>query len=217
MLTTSAVLIAAFLGLKAPSIAIAGYSSEVIALVPAWRFWVVALLIVTYQSWRYATDNEITGLCRSVALDFTNNMRNILRKEISKAVKYEATMQKACRRRVSFLSEPLEQDIAWDRASITPVLSDASGQSWPLEKLLDGDIQCSVPYVGRSKDGLRSTSAGFGIHYRSTRWQRAFRIIKTAIRTVAGSPHCQDVLVPAVLAVLTITTCAWKIWNGLAC
>src|SRR5690606_18157174 len=83
MLTASAVVAASLLQLERPGLILTAVISPA-TVTAAWRFWVVVLVVLAYQTWRLYTDKNTHELYKAAARVYGVQLGDIIRSSLAK-------------------------------------------------------------------------------------------------------------------------------------
>ncbi|ADP17353.1 hypothetical protein AXYL_04033 [Achromobacter xylosoxidans A8] len=205
MVTTLAVIIAAFLGLRFPIISAVLPTTTDPADV-AWKFWTVPAVLILYQVWRWSTDSATKEEYGRVGQVQMSNYEAVAKRHLVIAVR-----RSLCRQRTSYdiriTSElPDGDDWSWRKATLkaAPYIA---GRPLPISDTGQAFIEFTV----RSQDTLRHATSSFGVVYQAGRGAAFLFHAQAAALTLWQSPDCQDVAVPWLLAPIALGICVFKV------
>lgn len=205
MLTTVAVIVAAFLGLKLPALGSLIQNSSDPASA-TWKVWAVAGAFVLYQFWRWTTDTETRQEYGRVSKVYADNYYEQARRRLTREVRKQLLGQSSrfILRTVSELPEG--DDWNWRRASL-----DVSHYSDGKHVPIDTAGETVVGFQVHSSDKSRSVSSSFSLEYSASRESTVLCHLRAAARTLWHSPDCQDVAVPWFLTPVALWICSCKV------
>lgn len=205
MVTTMAVIIAAFLGLKFPAIsAILPLGADPADI--AWRFWTVPAILVLYQFWRWSTDSTTKQEFGRVGALHKKNFEQVAKRHLVNAV------------RKSLQGRRTLYDIR-----ITTEIPDGADWNWRKAYLEAGHYpdgnyrpicdagQATVSFVVHSStEPQRSVTGTFSTIYEAGSGAAILFHAQASVLTLWHSPDCQDVAVPWFLTPIALGICAYK-------
>jgi hypothetical protein len=208
MVTSVAVLIAAFLGLKMPALAINELHLDA-RIAPPWKVWMVVLLILDYQVWRFYTDDEFTQQRAKAKKQRTAAADEAFRRRLLGALREH--LAGSSTRGFQFIVRLPETltGARWKDADLYFSPQDAAGALKAPPELANIGKDSSFGYMVQASSGMRNSSASFT--YQVSRW--ALRRIELAsdLMTNWKSQAYQDISYPLFFAGAAIVVCLWRL------
>lgn len=205
MVTTVAIIAAAFLELQIPAISLIVRTSADPAEI-AWKFWTVPAVLVLYQIWRWSTDRETRAEYARVGEAHEANYQAVAKRHLTHAIRKHLTGRKT-RYKVQITSELPDGDMWNWRKSNLDVAEMYNGRPAPISYA----GQTVASFFVRSNDKMQSVSSSFGFVYNAGPSAGLLFHAKAAAHTLWQSPDCQDVAVPWILAPIALGVCGFKI------
>ncbi|MGO3842531.1 MAG: hypothetical protein ACTJHY_07840 [Alcaligenes pakistanensis] len=214
MITASAVIAATFLQLDRPSViltALIGTSTTP----EAWRFWVIVLITLIYQTWRLSTDKKTIILKEEVNNFYQINLERITKKSISNLARSE--IKKIHKGKISKHADYDGNDIKkYKLKELYPSLSDrdTDGRIKSTFELLQETRPLTFSIY--TKDTTTSLprlvhSAELTLNKNLPLFKRIHWKLRALATSWIKSSDAQDLLVPMILSVAAVLASALKI------
>lgn len=203
MLTSVAIIVATYLGLKVPSLALSGMPLTGDLATDPWKLWVVIAILVVYQYWRFQTDPEVANLRRECRHAFTGYYRQYASTDLSHAARRMLKGSPRFGYQITLGSSlPDSPAFDWKRSEVTVEFRDSAGGFLGLDAMRARSGEQRMNYLLFANGNDASWRSAMSVKYELPIWQPILVTGRAAMHTAYKSSHCQDLLVPNVLGIV---------------
>lgn len=205
MITATAVPITAFLGLQLPGSTLFGKISNDILIEDPWRLWIVILVVLTYQYWRFITDRDVQDAWLIIKDKFEQILTKTIENKIGSAVKrhFAGSWMRGYKIKLSEEVETPEL-IDWRKSKFSPGLTYLEGAAMPPSKRFNRKGEVPLGYA-LEYEGNKATAGTISVKYELPEFEFWTCAITASVKTFSRIQELQDIAIPTVLAFVSLT------------
>lgn len=219
MLTSTAVCVAGYLELKLPPGIISGLSRDGSLLTDPHKVWIVVLVVLGYQLWRFFTDSDTHRALKNTQDFFDTRICRYAPRSHEKAIfaTVRAKSRFGYKVVIPISIPPADSGISavdWTGSKVAVITRDNTGEPHGAALWLSKNQQVRFHYNLIDLTGQRAVSSATVAEVEVRGIVLGMWSTRAALQTSLRSSDCQDWLVPAFIALSATTISMMRILSG---